>query len=182
MKCPDCGLVNPETASHCKRCSGTLGPEVSTGNIGWRDANSLVIAANTSLPMRCLRCNSASGVRLRKLKIEQYPKRNLATYFVGYRSWNRFTIYLPLCALHNFSRGAFVALGVLLIFAGMGAVAAGFGYNRVMLCYIGLFVIIAGFVLTAIKGQPISVQKFNKPLTWLRGISEDYLASLPVWK
>jgi rubredoxin len=186
MKCPQCGLVNSQGASHCKRCGAAFSPEAPGAtqgvNGGWRDSNLLVIASNTALPMRCLRCNSEVRVAPRRLRINHYSKSNLLTYFVGYLEWKEFTLRLPLCQAHNLSRWGSIVLGIALIFLGIAVVVAGFGVNQVILCYVGVAMVLAGFVTTAIKGHPISVHRSKTPFVWLRGINKNYLAPLPPWK
>ncbi len=186
MKCPQCGLVNSPGAPQCKRCSAAFSSEASGAsqgvNGGWRDSNLLVIAKNTALQQRCLRCNSSNGVAPRKLRINHYSKSNLLTYFVGYLEWKEFTIRLPLCRTHNLSRWGSIVLGISMIFLGIAIAVAGFGYNQVIYCYIGLALVLAGFVTAAIKGHPISVHRSKTPFVWLRGIDQNYLAPLPPWK
>jgi hypothetical protein len=140
------------------------------------------MTGDSVLPSRCLRCNTSSSVALRNVVIDYYPAYNLATRLIGYRRWTRFTLGLPLCRKHNLSRATSIVLGMLIIFVGIGVAVAGFGYNLQLLLYVGLFVIISGFVVAAIKGSPISVHKFEEPYLWLKGIDEDYLASLPQWR
>lgn len=186
MKCQQCGLVNFKTESFCKRCNAPLvvdsaAPMQNTTK-AWRDSALLVMTGDSVLPMRCLRCNASSGVAQRTVVIDYYPAYNLATRLIGYRRWTRFTLGLPLCIKHHLSRAASIVLGMLIIFIGIGVVVASFGYNLGMLLYVGFLVIISGFVVAAVKGSPISVQKIEEPYFWLRGIDESYLASLPQWK
>ena len=186
MKCDRCGLVNSLGAAYCRRCSAAIRAGASGAdqpvNSGWRDSNLLVIGENTALPQRCLRCNSSTLVAPRKLRINHYSKSNLLTYFVGYLEWKEFTIRLPLCLRHNLSRWGSIVLGISMIFLGIAVAVAGFGYNQVVLCYIGLALVMAGFVTTALKGHPISVSRSKTPFVWLRGIDQNYLAPLPPWK
>ena len=83
---------------------------------------------------------------------------------------------------HNLSRAASIALGIVLIFVGIGVVVASIGYDLTLLYYPGFVLLISGFVVAGVKGSPISVQKFDGPYLWLRGIDKSYLASLPQWK
>ena len=187
MKCRQCGLVNFKTESSCKRCGAPLtddavaAPTHNTTEV-WRDSALLVMTGDSVLPMRCLRCNASSGVKQRTVEIDYYPAYNLATRLIGYRRWTRFRLGLPLCMKHNLSRAVSIVLGVLIIFAGIGVVVASFGYNLSVLLYVGFLVIIAGFVVAAVKGSPISVQKIEEPFFWLKGIDENYLAPLPQWR
>lgn len=187
MKCPQCGLVNFKTESLCKRCGAPLAadsaaaPRHNTTEV-WRDSALLVMTADSELPMRCLRCNASSGVKQRTVEIDYYPAYNLATRLVGYRQWTRFRLGLPLCRKHNLSRAISIMLGVLIIFVGIGVVVASFVYNLGILLYVGFLLIIAGFVVAAVKGSPISVNKIEEPFFWLKGIDKNYLAPLPQWK
>ena len=188
MKCPQCGLVNFRTESSCKRCGALLAVDpdaASTSNIinVWRDSGLLVLTGNSVLPMRCLRCNSSSSVKPRIVKIDYFPKYNLATWLLaGFLHWKRFTLGLPLCFRHTLGRVVSTALGILLIFVGIGFVVASIGYNRTLLYYPGFFVLISGFLVVAFKGNPISVQKVETNYLWLRGIDKSYLAPLPQWR
>lgn len=188
MKCPQCGLVNFSTESSCKRCGAPLPVDSEAASLPntinvWRDSALLVLAGNSVLPMRCLRCNAASSVSQRIIKIDYFPKYNLATWVLaGFLHWKRFTLGLPLCRRHNLGRAISTALGILLIFVGIGLVVASIGYNWALLYYPGFFVLISGFLVVAFKGNPISVQKFDSPYLWLRGIDKDYLAPLPQWR
>ena len=116
------------------------------------------------------------------LTIEHYPKYNFLTWFAGVFFYRRFTVNLPLCRKHRWRRPLFIGLGIVLIFSGIGVVVAGIGYNLGILYYVGVFMIMAGFVVAAVKGDPISVQKFEGPYLWLRGIDKEYLAALPRWR
>jgi hypothetical protein len=99
----------------------------------------------------------------------------------GFLHWKEYTLLLPLCAWHNLSRFLAIVLGVLIIFAGVGLIVATLGYNIDLLYYPGVFLIIAGFVVAAFKGSPISIKKFDAPYFRLRGVHKDYLAQLGPW-
>ena len=186
MKCDQCGLVNLKTASACKRCGAPLTADsapVSTDNLttAWRDSALLVMTLHSVLPMRCLRCNVDSGVAQRTVAIHYYPASSLAYYLAGVLSYTRFRLKLPLCRKHNLSRALSIVLGMFIIFAGISIVVAGFGLDSGILLYGGFPVIIAGFVVAAVKGGPLSVRKMRSPYFWLSGIDKSYLAPLPPW-
>lgn len=99
LKCPQCGLVNFETATQCKRC-GTLfsqnlasatganlqgfvledgyvlPPPPSVGMPGsgiWRDGSTLVMTKDAQLPDRCVKCNAFTDGRLRRKFTWHHP-------------------------------------------------------------------------------------------------------------
>jgi hypothetical protein len=187
MKCPGCGLVNFSAEAACRRCGIALAVDsampIQNLTQVWRDSTLLVISGNSELPRRCLRCNADSGILLRIVKINYYPSYNLVTWWlIGDLQGKEFTLHLPLCKKHNSSRWTSVISGILIIFSGLGVIVTGIGYSLSILYYLGFILFISGFIVVAIKGSPISVEKFDEFHIWLKGISEDYLSSLPQWK
>jgi len=186
MKCDQCGLVNCKTASTCKRCGAALAvdsPADASLNptTAWRDSAQLVLTAHSVLPVRCLRCNTSSRVAQRLVVIHYYPATSLAYYLVGVLRYMRVRLVLPLCRKHSLSRGISIALAMLIISLGISVIVSGFMFNSGILLYSGFPVIIAGVVVAAVKGTPISVRKMKNPYFWLSGIDKSFLASLPQW-
>jgi len=186
MKCDQCGLVNFKTASTCKRCGAALAVDSAVDSelnptTAWRDSSQLVLTAHSILPVRCLRCNTSSRVAQRLVVIHYYPATSLAYYLVGVLRYTRVRLVLPLCRKHSLSRGISIALGMLIIFIGISVVVSGFIFNSGILLYSGFPVIIAGIVVAAVQGSPISVRKMKNPYVWLSGIHKSLLASLPQW-
>lgn len=99
LKCPQCGLVNFETATQCKRCgilfsqnvsseSGAnlqgfvledgyvLPPPPSIGLPGggiWREDKTLVVSKDAVLPDRCVKCNAVTTSRLKRKLSWHHP-------------------------------------------------------------------------------------------------------------
>ena len=58
-KCKQCGLVNPLTATTCKRCSAPLD---STGNSDALNADPQIKRAEASEPVLCIMCGTKDDV------------------------------------------------------------------------------------------------------------------------
>jgi hypothetical protein len=100
---------------------------------------------------------------------------------IGVLRYLKFSLNLPLCRKHHWSRMISTVLGVLIIFLGISVVVSGFVFNSYILLYGGIFMVIPGVIVAAVKGTPISIRKLKNPYVWLSGIDKGYLASLPQW-
>ena len=181
MKCPQCGLVNFQTATACKRCGTPLssGSEMLDQTSGaWRDSDLLVIGEHAQLPERCMKCNSSVGVSQKVATLGYYPKYNLALLLFGFVYYKSFNVGLYLCERHFSSRNR-VLLSILLIFGGI--VTFSVGYSSFFLVIAGFVMLAVGFILLAVGGNPVSIVRFEEPYIWLKGVDKEYLSTLPHW-
>ena len=185
MKCPQCGLVNYQTATACKRCGAPLSSDSETlGNQAsraWRDSDLLVIGENALLPERCMKCNSSAGVSQKVDTLGYYPKYNLGLLLFGFVYYKTFNIGLYLCERHVSSRGNTILVSAMLIVGGIIGFIVGFMSYSAFLMIAGPVLFAVGCILLTIGGSPVSIARFEKPYIWLKGVDKEYLATLPHW-
>ena len=183
MKCRQCGLVNFRTASVCKRCgtslTGTSERLVNQQSEAWRDSNFLVMGQDANLPDRCLKCNSSDGVSQKVISLGYYPKYNLVLLLFGFVYYKTFKVGVRLCERHLSSRWNTILVSTLLIVGGIVAFIVGF--HSSFFLFGGFAVFAVGCLLLTIGGSPFSIERFEKPYIWIKGVDEDYLAVLPPW-
>jgi Double zinc ribbon len=186
MKCKQCGLVNFKADDACRRCGTSLidspkSSEILTSGV-WKDLNFLVLEKNTDLPRRCMKCNSSNNVTDKTIGIGYYPKYNLALLIFGVFYYKTYSVGISMCQQHISNRGNKIIVYTLMMV--VGAVSFIFGYSSYLTFFLigGVALFAIGSILLTIGGTPFAIEKVEDSKIWLKGVNENYLASLPLLK
>ena len=202
-KCRNCGLVNFKTETVCKRCQADLtatGVNASAGfssartesapaqqassNGGvWRDRKKVVLHASAPLPERCVKCNSAEGMKWKVFSLNYYPAYNILTVILlGFTRYKIVNLELGFCAAHWAKRRQRKLTGVWLMVGGAGLFVLSIVLNGNIALLVGsliLFFIGCCFLVT--NSPPVAISKIKDPYIWLKGANENYVNALPQW-
>ena len=184
MKCPKCGLVNFKSSSNCKRCKQVLhsGTKSAAEDAeAWRDSNHLVLRSDSSLPDRCMKCNSSADVTHKSHKLAYLPKHNLLLLLVGFIHYKTMMVPLGLCEQHDSGRKKNLVTMAVLIILGLSGFFAGYGVDSMVLMFSSFGAFAGGMIFGTIQGSPVAIEKFDGRYMWLKGPSKEYLAGLPAW-
>lgn len=184
MKCNRCGLVNFKTDNTCKRCGASFvaspkPSETLTSGV-WKDSNFLVLEGNADLPRRCMKCNSSNNITDKIIGIGYYPKYNLALLIFGVFYYKTYSVGISMCQQHILGRGNKIIVYTLLIIAGAASFIFGYGYYSAFFLIGGVALFAVSCILLTISGTPFAIEKAEDSKVWLKGVNENYLASLPL--
>ena len=186
MKCYQCGLVNFRSATHCKRCGVGLenAPAPASDDSGdvWRDSNHLVLTSASRIPGKCMTCNSSEGIQKKLLTVGYLPKVNLVLLLIGFLYYKKVKVPIGLCEEHQASGKKHLLIAALLIIGSIFAFIIGLACYSLFFMVAFVILMAAGMILGTIKGQPVAVEKLERPYMWVKGPSREYLAALPVWR
>jgi ribosomal protein L40E len=209
-KCTECGLVNFASATNCKRCGAAavsaayappppaglvledgyvMPPPPSTGGV-WCDKSTLVMTKDAALPDRCVKCNApANGLRLKRKLSWHHPVLYLLVFgaallyvIIAAVLSKRATVYLGLCAEHFQRRRRRMAIGWLLLVAGIVGVPAAIAYDYPMVALLAVAVFLFSVIWLIVVTRVVTVKKIDDRLVWLKGINSNYLSQLPPWQ
>ncbi len=170
----------------------------------WRDGSLLVMNKEAELPDRCLKCNEpANGWKLKKSLIWHNPMlyilliSPLIYVIVAVIVQKKAKLRVPLCQAHRRSRRnlnlwalGLCFLGPLLI-VGVLVVAQEF-LQRLLSSHQNLFLswglvllavvmFPAGLIVAVIASQVVLPERIDNRYVWLKKVSPDLLAELPIW-
>ncbi len=156
----------------------------------WRSGNLLVMHRNEILPDRCVKTNDpAFGKRLKADLIWHHP----ALYFLIFLN---IFIYL-ICAIAVRKRAKIeigvsykviaqrkraIAITWIMELAGIGLFILSLFNNVVWMAVLGLLLIIGGMIWGTVKIPVVAAQRIETDYVWIRGVCQEYLASLPEWE
>jgi hypothetical protein len=158
----------------------------------WRDGILLVVRKGAELPDRCLRCNApAEGYRFSRslswlnslwlLTILISPLILIIVYF-GLRKRGRVTV--GLCTHHQNVRRRATALGLLIVLAGVGLIAAGAARPGLApgLESAGILLVVLGMIGGMVGSRVLVPRRIDKHFIWLGRVSPEFLAAYPEWR
>ena len=210
IKCPQCGLVNFSTATSCKRCAAQLisssftnsqpqgivledgyvlpPPPNMPGRGVWRERSKLVMSRDAELPPRCVKCNVATHLRLKRRLTWHHPALYLIIlvalliYFIVAMVLRKSaTVEIGLCDEHQAKRRRDIWITIALVIVGLlGFVCAiGFGDPTYLLLAFGAF--FAALIYGIAVARVIAPAKIDDRFVWLTGVNKQYLDELPSW-
>lgn len=194
LRCTACGLVNFATAEVCKRCKSPLGDNLHRvagpgSNDGiWQDEGLLVMRIDSSLPTRCIKCNSAAGVKRKLVSAIDYSHWKLPLFIFGFQMIPRSAmtklvqqvrVEIALCKKHssNWSRDLKINLPLMAI--GLGLLIIAFYLFSWIAAAVGILMFAIGALSSVIGGDPVYLKRRDSENIWLKGAGKTYLASLP---
>jgi hypothetical protein len=150
----------------------------------WRDGRFLVAAKYTTLPDRCVKCNRATGFKIKK-KYYWHPPAwylllflNVLIYAVAALAVRKTAeLEVGICDDHQKRRKLWMAVGALIPLLGIGGCMAGGSTEDLVIVGIGATVL--GIVWLIIASQLLAPSRIDENVIRLRGVSQDYLAALP---
>jgi hypothetical protein len=162
----------------------------------WQSGSLLIMAKESPLPPRCVRCNApAEGLRVKR-KLTWYPPmyQVLAVllfvflriigmvifWLVAMRVRKTATVYVPLCERHRTTYKVASIAGPIVIIAGffMLGFAIAFSSNFI---FLALPLILVGLIGSIISLRTIFVQKIDDEYVQLKKVNKQFLAELPYW-
>jgi hypothetical protein len=160
----------------------------------WRRKRNLVVALDTPLPDRCVKCNAAvEGSRLKRSLHWHHPALYLMLIFPGLLIYalvaiavrKRATLLVGICDQHRAKRKRSMLIAWLL--AALGAAAITLAIVGVSEAAVG-FLILAGVVLLLVAliwgivgGRVVYAQRIDKSHAHIGGVCREYLDLLPEW-
>lgn len=91
-------------------------------------------------------------------------------------------IYLGLWAEHVRLRQIKIAIGWLLLVAGLIAIIAAIPFESGMMALLGLAASFTAVIWLIVVVRVVTPKKIDDHLIWLKGINSDYLSQLPHWQ
>lgn len=198
LNCSQCGgafypedMIRHQNLWVCANCKGVFFQRMKEGLAPggaslWRDNAKLVTGRDSTLPDRCVKCNSPSRNRLVK-KMYWHPPAYFALLCLGAIFYiiaalivrKQANVTIGLCDTHFQKRKtavivtwSLVGLAILLfVIAGaadMGALAA-----------IGTFALLGAMIYGVAAIPMVGATKMDDRFVWLRGVSKEFLAGLP---
>ena len=159
----------------------------------WRAEQTLVLSHHATLPDRCVLCNhAAGGFTLRKRLLWHTPlllpllvlMPPLGPVLYGVLAWllkKTMPVALPLCPGHLRRRRLLTGLGLALLPASPILTIAGISLSEPSLPLPGLLLTLAGIVVLLFGRIELWPLRITEDHAFLRGASEDWLATLPDW-
>ena len=166
----------------------TAGRYPSTVGV-WRESNKLVMGKDATLPDRCVKCDApANGIRLRRRLSWHHPALYLLIFvtlllyiIVALIVRQTANIEIGLCEEHLAKRRRNIAITWFLIVIGLLGVIFAMVMEDPTPAVIGGLLFLAGAIYGIATIRLVVPAKIDKRFVWLRGISNDYLNSLPAW-
>jgi len=203
--CAECGrhfpaseLIALNKSWVCAACKPTFVQRLKEGAAPisrqvWRENRQFVLAKDTELPDRCVKCNQpANGWRLKRTLYYHHPAFylliiiNLLIYaVVAICVRKRATIHVGLCPRHRSARIWTVTGCWLAVVAGIALIAFGLSDSNTtagpVATSIGILMILGAIVVGLLKGSTVSAGRIDEAHVWVRGGRRPFLDSLPEW-
>lgn len=176
---------SPQTATNFKVPAPGGGSTVFGGTL-WRSGDCLVVAHQTKLPDRCVKCNTPA-VYKKKMKLSWHNPLVYAGLLLGLLPYilmaialqKRMNVAVGLCPDHIRKRRNAILLGVLGCFAGLGVLVLGIAWENAWIALGGPLMIVVALVYLTIGPRIVWPQKITREHAWIKGVSPEYLDGLP---
>jgi len=209
LKCPQCGLINFSTATACQRCGTPLTSSASNpqthgivledgyvlppppqmpGHGVWQDRNKLVMSRDAELPLRCVKCNVPTHLRIKRKLSWHHPALYLIIIvalliylIVAMILRKSATVEIGLCDEHQAKRRRDVWITITLVVVGILGFALALGFEDVTYLLLGFVALIAALIYGIAVARVVAPAKIDDRFVWLTGINKQYLNELPQW-
>jgi hypothetical protein len=199
--CAECGRSFPQTdvISYdkfwvCAACKPVFFQKVReglhpAGAAVWRMDRTLVMARETALPDRCVKCNApANGRRLRRRLSWHHPAIyliilcGLLVYvIVALIIRKQAVIEIGLCERHWTKRKWSILIAWMMVVGGLGLLAGGVAGGSTMDGALGAVLVLAALFYSAITTPMVTAKRIDDKHVWLGGVCRRYLDTLPKW-
>jgi len=160
----------------------------------WRSGSILVMHRNAVLPDRCVKTNdTAQGRRLKRKLYWHHPALYLLIFvniliylIIAVVVRKKATIEIGVSENTLSKRKRAIIIMCVAVLTGisllvLGSVATDYPH-RVTILLLGLVVLLAVFVWADLKTRLIYPKRIETDYIWIKGVCEEYLASLPEWE
>lgn len=166
-----------------------LPPPPSVGTEGvWREKSTLVMSKDAQLPLRCIKCNQPTPLRLKRNFTWHHP----AIYILLIAAWllylivamivrKKATVELGLCQEHLQRRRRNVFIAWALVLLGLLCFVLAIAANDGTPALLGLLLLFAALIFGLVVARIAIPVKIDDRFVWLRGINKEYLDLLPQW-
>ena len=155
----------------------------------WRRDRQFVLAPNTPLPDRCIRCNGPTNGFKLKRDLSWHPP---AYYFLILLSLliyvivalvvrKKAVLHIGLCEQHRAERRRVILICSLGALLGVALLIAAAVVGKGIPALFGVVFLLGAAIWSAIKAPVVSAAKIEKDLVWIKGAGEPFLATLPGW-
>lgn len=159
----------------------------ATGKGCWRDGKILVMARESALPHRCIKCNApaADGSKVRTVYWHHpawyllVPLQIIIYALVATIVRKKARITFSLCAEHRQRYWRGLAVGWIGTLAGIGVVVYGASADPVWTMIEGCALLVVSPVLGIVWTRLLSPQRIDEDYVRLRGCGKAFLDSLP---
>lgn len=166
-----------------------VGPPPSPGN-AWGSGQILVVAHNSNLPGKCIKCNESLKLKRKRLNLAWIsPWYYILLFFalllfviVALILQKKMQVELCLCSAHRSKRRNAILVGWLGTLGGIALIVVGAAADNGGTPY----AIIGGLVLFwvtlfygVLRSRIVWPQRIDKTYAWLKGASPQYLLALP---
>ena len=159
----------------------------------WQDDDSFIVAHNTPLPDRCLKCGDSTGGWTRKKTLYWHsplwfglllvPFFGVLAYLVAASTVKKSTtLHIPLCAHHRQRYRWATRVSLLMVPAFPVLLVAGIVEVQPPLLITGILTSIAGVVTLIWARNPIWATHINEQSARVRGAHRAWLDKLPHWR
>lgn len=187
-------LLRYENMAVCAACKPIFFQKVREGLVPgafsvWRQENLLVMRKKSPLPDRCVKCNApASGRKLtRKLFWHSpyyyllIPAGLLVYAIVATIIGKKAKIEIGFCGIHHRIRVRDLCIAWLLCLASLGGLILSFAIANVNLGMVSVALLLASGLYGVLRLQPVTPKRIDDEFIWLKGVSPEYLGTLPLF-
>ncbi len=154
----------------------------------WRDGKKLVMSRDAELPPRCVKCNVATHLRLKRKLSWHHPALYLIIVIalliyliVAMILRKSATVEIGLCDEHQAKRRRNVWITIALVVVGLFGFVFAVGYEDAMYLLFGFITLIAALIYGIAVARVVAPAKIDDRFVWLTGVNKQYLSELPQW-
>jgi hypothetical protein len=178
--------TNPYAPSRASLAGALATPAAGSGGI-WRDGSVLVLAADATLPHRCVKCNEPAQTPTKERKVYWHSSwvylliiLNVLIYAVVALILRKKAVIAPgLCAHHKARRRVWLALVWAMVMAGLALVCMGIGQGSPPAGFSGLLLMLTSVLLAMFVARILRPQRIDVRYVRLKGCGGQFLESVP---
>jgi len=163
-------------------------PPQMPGHGVWQDRNKLVMSRDAELPLRCVKCNVPTHLRIKRKLSWHHPALYLIIIvalliylIVAMILRKSATVEIGLCDEHQAKRRRDVWITITLVVVGILGFALALGFEDVTYLLLGFVALIAALIYGIAVARVVAPAKIDDRFVWLTGINKQYLNELPQW-